>query len=37
MLTALLVATLLQAAPTMFPYIPTHNAPENITNVSKND
>lgn len=34
MLTALLVATLLQAAPTMFPYIPTHNAPENITNVS---
>lgn len=34
MLTALLVAALLQAAPTMFPYIPTHNAPENITNVS---
>lgn len=33
MLSALLVAMLLQAAP-MFPYVPTHNAPANITNVS---
>ena len=34
MLTAILVAGLLQALPGMFPYVPTHNAPENITNVS---
>lgn len=34
MLTAILVAGLLQALPTMFPYKPTHDAPENITNVS---
>ena len=34
MLTALLVAGLLQALPGMFPYVPTHDAPENITNVS---
>ncbi len=34
MLTALLVAGLLQALPGMFPYVPTHNAEENITNVS---
>lgn len=34
MLTAILVAATLQAAPAMFPYIPTHHAPENITNVS---
>ena len=34
MLTALLIAGLLQALPGMFPYVPTHNAEENITNVS---
>lgn len=34
MLTAVLVAALLQAMPSMFPYVPTHDAPENITNVS---
>ena len=34
MLTAILVAGLLQALPTMFPYKPTHDAPDNITNVS---
>lgn len=34
MFTAFLVAGLLQAIPTMFPFRPTHDAPENITNVS---
>ena len=34
MLAAILVAGLLQAHPGMFTYVPTHSAPENITNVS---
>lgn len=34
MLTAILVAGLLQALPGMFTYVPTHEAPDNITNVS---
>ena len=34
MLRTFLFAALLQVTPTMFPYIPTHQAPENITNVS---
>lgn len=34
MLIAIFVAGLLQALPAMFPYRPTHEAPENITNVS---
>ena len=34
MFTALLISSLLQAMPVMFPYEPSHEAPENITNVS---
>ena len=34
MLISILLAGILQATPIMFPYVPTHEAPENITNVS---